>query len=82
MERIIKIAKNNVQVQTVYWDEKVNGKETITSTETYGQQKIDDERLESETKKAEIDLFDKVAEKAKEDVKLEKLANVQTILNE
>lgn len=50
MNRIIKIAENNVEVQTYYHD---NGEEVIVHRETYGQERIYIEEGSATTSKAE-----------------------------
>ncbi len=79
MEQITKIAKNGVHVQTVYFDEKVNGKEVIVNTKTYGQRTIDEERAASEARTVELDAFDINVEKAKEVAIRVKLDKIQII---
>lgn len=82
MQRIVKIAENNVAVQTVYFGEKVNGKEVIVHREIYGQQRIDDEVTKTGNRKIALDALDIEVEKAKEDVKLARLAKIQIIMDE
>ena len=77
MKRIIKIAENNVEVQTVYFDKKTGGKEVVVHTETYGQGRIDQETTDANNRKAAHDAFDKEVEKVKEDVELTELALIQ-----
>ena len=81
MERITKIAENHVQVQTVYFDEKVNGEEKIVSSKTYGQRTIDDERAASEARTAGLDALDSVVEKTKEVAIRERLAQIKTVMD-
>lgn len=77
MERIRKIAENNVVVETVYFDEEVNGKEVVVHTESYGQSRIDAEVAAAEAKKIELDNLNIEEEKAKEDAKLTELGLIQ-----
>lgn len=77
MKRIIWIAKNNVEVQTIYFDEKVNGKEVVVAKKIYGQLKIDDEIKIANDSKIALDVLNVVDEKAKWDVKLAELAKIQ-----
>lgn len=77
MKRIIKKGDNNVEVQTVYFDEKVNGKEVIVKVESYGQMRIDQETITIATEKTRLASLNIVDEIAKEDAKLTELALVQ-----
>ena len=77
MKRITLVAKNNVEVDTVHFDEKVNGEEVIVHTESYGQSRIDDERTASEARTVALDAFDVDVEKAKEVAIRAKLVEIQ-----
>ncbi len=79
MERIIKITENHVHVQTVYFDEKVDSKEVMVNSKTYGQRTIDEERAASEARTVELDAFDVDVEKAKEVAIRTKLDKIQII---
>ncbi len=81
MKRIIKIAENNVEVQTVYFDEKVNGKEIIFARKGYNQFKIDNEIKAANYNKTALDILNIADKKAKEDAKLTELALIQTEMN-
>ena len=81
MKRIIFVAKNNVEVQTIYFDEKVGGKEVIFNRKTYGQLLIDSEVQAANDRKTALDVFDKEVEKAKKNIKLAELAEIQNIMD-
>ena len=81
MQRIVKIAKNNVEVQTVYFDEKVDGKEVIVHRQTYGQTRINDERAASISRDAAILLRDDADDRAVETAKQAVLDDIQTEMN-
>ncbi len=78
MERIIKTEPGIVEIRTVYFDEKANGKEVIGSHETYRQGRIDNEILASEAREAEWDTVVIADEKAKEVAIRVRLGIIQT----
>ncbi len=41
MEKIVKIAENNIEVQTIYFEDADGTKEIIIDRQSYGQEKID-----------------------------------------
>ena len=77
MERIVKIGENNIEVQTVLFDAKTSGKEVITERESYGQQRVDSERISFVKELEDLDDFDVVVEKAKVQAKIDKLDLIQ-----
>jgi hypothetical protein len=70
-----------VLVETVLFDEAVNGKEVVVNTETYNQRRIDFEVGKANDAKDALDALDIEVEKAKEDAKLAVLADIQTVMD-
>jgi len=81
MERIVKIGKNHIEVQTVLFDQAVRGKEVIVSIETYGQNRIDEEKQQAEAQKVYWDGVVKTDERQKEQDKLTKLGLIQSTMD-
>ena len=54
-QRIIKIDENNVEIQEVYYKDKQGKEEVIISRESYGQNRIDQERTNAQ---ANLDTID------------------------
>ena len=84
MERIVKITENHVEVQTVYYDQPINGDEVITERQVYGQIKIDCEMADAI---ADYDYWDTISQeeidrkKAEIQIKLDELQLIQRAMN-
>ncbi len=81
MEKIIKIAKNNVEVQTIYYKDKLGKEEFVHKIDSYGQGRIDKELAELTDEMAYWDNVVIEDEKANIQAKIDKLNSIQTEMN-
>jgi len=81
-KNIKKVAENNVEVQFILYDK--DRKEVILKTESYGQNRIDEEKvlaLAEHKKWDELSQEDINANKAKAKADLDEIAEVQSVMD-